>query len=163
LSSIALWHSAPSASGPSSEGAQKYHFDLAYPKWLCVFVYLSDVDADKGPHCFVKSSHKRDLAGSAIRNRGIDRVSDEDIEAAYGRERIAEICGPAGTLFFADTRAFHKGRAPRKGERLMLNLVYANSQAMMPIPQRPFDPIDKNAVQAINSAYPRYFDVFKPR
>jgi Phytanoyl-CoA dioxygenase (PhyH) len=162
LVSVALWHSIPFSSQPSAEGAQIYHFDLAFPSWLNVFFYLTDVGADNGPHCFVKGTHKRDQRGRHLRNRGIVRIPDADVEAAYGRAPIEEIRGAAGTFFVANTRAWHKGKMPVQGERLMFELVFASSQITRQFPPRFFSPKDPEAIAAIEAKYPRYFELFRP-
>ena len=162
LVSVNLWHSVPFSSLPSAEAAQLFHFDLGYMSWLNAFFYLTDVGAQNGPHCFVRGTHKRDKRGRPLRNRGILRIPDADVEAAYGRDSIEEIYGPAGTFFLANTRAWHKGKTPLQGERLMFELVFASSQITKQFPARPFNPKDKDTVRAIGAKYPRYFELFRP-
>ena len=133
VTTLALWHSSHQFEEPAGPGAQLYHFDLSQPRWIKFFIYLSDVTPEAGPHAFVGGSHKRDHTGATLRTRGIRRIPDEDIEAAYGRDRITTICGPAGTIFAADTRAFHKGEKPRSRDRLLFQVEYANCTYTLPV------------------------------
>jgi hypothetical protein len=45
-------------------------------------------------------------------------LSDEAIKMHYSKERLLEIVGLRGTIFVADTRGFHKGKALETGDRL---------------------------------------------
>ena len=38
------------------DAAQEYHFDLDRPKWLKIFIYLTDVNKDNGPHCYISKN-----------------------------------------------------------------------------------------------------------
>ena len=105
-----------------SVAAQKYHYDMSTPNFLKVFVYLTDVNEESGPHCYVKKSHgQRPLL--MLRD---GRPPDEKVERLYGRDAITEVTGPRGTLFVADTRGIHKGKALKKGHRLVLQLEYTS-------------------------------------
>jgi hypothetical protein len=125
---LAMWWTFPgSLEAPSSKFAQKFHFDLDRIKWLKFFIYLTDVESTSGPHVYVEGSHKRDREGRNIRRKGYVRIEDNTIEQAYGKEKIIEITGKRGTMFLADTRAFHKGKTPVSGDRLVLQIEYCNS------------------------------------
>lgn len=117
-----MWWSTPGTGQASSAAAQMYHFDMDRLRWLNFFFLLTDVDRDNGPHCFARRSHKRKPA--ALQKDG--RHSDEAISNHYTNS-LVEIGGPRGTIFAEDTRGFHKGKLPRKGCRLMFQLVFANS------------------------------------
>jgi Phytanoyl-CoA dioxygenase (PhyH) len=120
---VAFWWSPAFGDAPSSEAAQLFHFDMDRPKFIKFFVYLTDVDAQHGPHVYVRSSHVR--KPKALRRDG--RIPDADVVAEYGADSIVEITGPAGTILAADTRGFHKGKAPQIGDRLLFQVEYANS------------------------------------
>ena len=62
-----------------------FHFDGNSAKLLKAFVYLNDVDLDGGPITYVQGSHVDRFPGWSIE----DRYTYEDIQAAYGDERIA--------------------------------------------------------------------------
>lgn len=120
---VAMWWSPPTGSAPSSEAAQLFHFDMDRLKFVKFFIYLTDVDSGHGPHVYVKGSHVR--KPKPIRRDG--RIPDEEILEHYGREAIVEITGERGTILAVDTRGFHKGKAPEAGDRLLLQVEYANS------------------------------------
>jgi hypothetical protein len=120
---VAMWWSAAHGGGPSSEAAQLFHFDMDRLKFLKFFVYLSDVDADRGPHVYVDASHAR--KPKAIRRDG--RIPDDEIIGHYGADAILELTGDRGTILAVDTRGFHKGKALETGDRLLFQVEYANS------------------------------------
>lgn len=128
LCSVNLWWSSIMGGKPGADAAQLYHFDMSRAKWLNFFIYLNDVDSEGGPHCVVKRSHHfNNKKGFELLKRGYIRISDEDIEAAFGRENIVEIYGKRGTIIAVDTKCFHKGKPPISRHRLMFELVYASS------------------------------------
>ncbi|MEZ4846850.1 MAG: phytanoyl-CoA dioxygenase family protein [Bdellovibrionota bacterium] len=121
---FAMWWSKPCENKSlQSYAAQMFHYDMDRIKFLKFFVYLTDVTPDTGPHCFVRGSHN-DLKKNLRRD---GRFDDIDIEHAYGKNAIVELCAPKGTIFAVDTRGLHKGVSLKYGQRLMLQLMYANS------------------------------------
>lgn len=123
LDLIAFWWSLPYQGKGKSAAAQMYHFDLDRIKFMKFFFYLTDVDTDTGPHCYVKGSHK--TLPKAINRDG--RFTDEEIENIYGSENLIEICGNKGTIMAVDTRGFHKGKELLKDKRLLFQIEFANS------------------------------------
>lgn len=76
-------------SAPLRDDIQDFHVDKDDERFLAMFVYLTDVETDEqGP---------QDLYGP------------DDV--------VRTICGPAGTVFLADTSRMHRGRKPTVGER----------------------------------------------
>jgi hypothetical protein len=119
-----IWASPVFGDGPPCETTQWFHYDAAHPGFIKFFVYLTDVDSDNGPHCVVPTSHRPDIAGWKLR-LGTVRISDERIERAYpGMTR--ELVGPKGIVIAEDTRAFHKGKQPRRGCRFVLEFYFVN-------------------------------------
>jgi hypothetical protein len=81
LRSVQLWVSNPGLPDfPSSEAAQQFHYDLDTLKWIKVFVYLSDVTMESGPHCALLGTHLPGSKNSALAARMYERISDEDIQ-----------------------------------------------------------------------------------
>lgn len=119
---VAMWWSAAVGEGASAAAAQQFHFDLDRLAFLKVFVYLTDVDDDTGPHEFVRGSHR----STPTELRLDRRHSDAAVERWYRGERVS-IAGPRGTIFLADTRGLHKGRHLRGGHRLVFQTEYAVS------------------------------------
>ena len=117
LSSVVLRWSWPCAHGTSD--LQRFHRDADDWRFFKVLVYLTDVDEQCGPHVYVKATHR---GGRTMRLRF---WSDEQIAAAYSRDRIAVALGRMGSAFAVDTAGIHKGLAPTRGARLMLMLRYS--------------------------------------
>src|SRR5258706_8587023 len=136
LDSVAMWWSTPHLERAADEIAQTFHIDYDRVKWLKIFIYLTDVTPESGPHVYVRHSHLREERRAELIGRGYVRLPDEDVLRVYRADEVVNICGPAGTVLFEDTSGFHKGRMPEKQERLMLeyqfscNLFGANYQPM---------------------------------
>ena len=127
LDAVAMWWSTTFSPQASSEAAQLYHFDMERIRWLKWFIYLTDVDTNKGPHCFVRGSHRTGRKPPSLMQRGYQRIPDADIENHFPKEDILEITGRKGSIFVEDTSGFHKGKLPVSGPRLVLELEYSNS------------------------------------
>jgi hypothetical protein len=123
LDLIAMWWSAPFHGAAKSEAAQMYHFDLDRIKFLKFFFYITDVDSETGPHCYVRKSHKR-LPPSLLKD---GRHTDADVEAAFGRENMVELCGTRGSIIAVDTRGLHKGKDLTRDKRLLFQIEFSNS------------------------------------
>ena len=128
IGGVNTWWSALYGNAPGSDAAQLFHFDFdAPPAWLKLFVYITDVGPENGPHVYVRGSHKAGLSQAReFRARGYERIEDEEISAKFGTDALIEITGKRGTVFMADTRGFHKGKAPREGDRLITQLLYCS-------------------------------------
>lgn len=99
-----------------------WHFDVYDFNGFLANFYLTDVDADAGPHALVRGSHTgkrlKMLLGSA-------RATDEAVLEQYGPDRIAVIEGRAGTGFFEDAACYHRAIPPKRRERLLLQIWYS--------------------------------------
>lgn len=120
---IAMWWSLPFGGKGKSESAQMYHFDLDRIKFIKFFFYLTDVDPDTGPHCYVKGSHRK--LPPSLNKQG--RMTDEEVEAGFGKENLLELCGERGTIMAVDTRGLHKGKDLIRDKRLLFQIEFANS------------------------------------
>lgn len=160
LDSIAMWWSTPHLAQAADEIAQRFHIDYDRVRWLKVFIYLTDVTPDNGPHVFVRHSHLREPRRAGLIGRGYVRIADEDVARAYRPEEFISICGPAGTVLFEDTSGFHKGSRPEQRERLMLeyqfscNLFGANYKPMRMRP--PLTPRLEQARRSLAGVYPLF-------
>lgn len=124
---LSMWWHTNHHTQPDSEAAQFYHFDLDRLKWLKIFVYLTDVGPENGPHSFVVGSHARDGIPWRLRRKGYVRLSDEEVESTYGAQRCLHIAAPRGSIIVEDTRGLHKGATVRGAARLVLQLQFSNS------------------------------------
>ncbi len=128
LCSINQWYSSTQPPSSDDHGGQQYHFDMSRAKWLNFFVYLTDVGPEDGPHCYVKKSHLFKVnAAKPLLKRGYVRISDKDIEQAYGKDSIVELTGKKGTIMAVDTIGFHRGKPPIDNHRLIFEIIYASS------------------------------------
>lgn len=123
---LSLWYSFASGAA-SSEAAQLFHYDLDTLRWLKVFVYLTDVGPDNGPHEYVPASHKPGAKPQALMDREYARLEDEEIDQHCPQGRKS-ICGPRGTVIIGDTSCFHKGTAVTADYRLIFSPIYAASR-----------------------------------
>ena len=120
------WHTA-FQDHPDSMAAQYFHFDMDRFKWLKVFIYLTDVGSDNGPHAFVRGSHRTGTIPSHILQRGYVRLTDEEVAEHFPSEDILAFSAPRGSIIVEDTRGLHKGVHVREGARLILQLQFSNT------------------------------------
>ena len=128
LRSAQIWITRPSENGkPSSEAAQMYHYDLDTFKWLKVFIYLNDTNIENGPHCAFPGTHIPGAKHPELLARMYARIPDDDLDILQP-EKARFFTGKCGTLIIGDTKAYHKGMPVRKGERMLLQLLYSCSE-----------------------------------
>lgn len=117
ISNVNMWWSIAGKS--KAEHAQLFHRDVDDLKFCKLFVYLTDVGPNDGPHTYVSRS------SSANKLTKIRRYEDQEIKAAFGEESIINFCRPKGSLFLVDTYGFHKGTLPVDNDRLLLQIQYS--------------------------------------
>lgn len=121
---LAMWWSAPTRDAQlQSRAAQLYHFDMDRLKFVKFFVYLTDVETDNGPHCYIRGSHKRKPA-ELLKDA---RLSDEEILRHYPESNLVELTGKTGTILAVDTRGLHKGKPLEARDRLIFQVQFADS------------------------------------
>lgn len=101
------------------EHASTFHFDVADCKSLILFVYLTDVDADCGPHMIIEGTHSHKSISDLVKVY----ITDDEAIKRFGAERIKAVTGEKGTFFFEEQTAFHKG-VPARKPRLILGVNY---------------------------------------
>jgi hypothetical protein len=138
LSAIGLRWSFPA--GSQGEGLQAFHRDSDDWRFLKVFVYLTDVAEDCGPHVYVKGTH-RTRAPLKLRPYG-----DAEIEAAYGQDQCVSVTGPAGFAFAVDTYGIHKGAVPKARRRLLLQFQYS----ILPVYMYRYQPLGYRQARAFD-------------
>jgi hypothetical protein len=117
LDSIQAWWSLSGNEEP--EEAENYHRDNDSIRFLKFFLYLTDVGEEHGPHKFVVGSHRE---GKLLERR---RLTDAEVEVAFGPNRIQTMTGVVGDAFIEDTWGIHKGQLPRAGRRLLVQFRYS--------------------------------------
>lgn len=113
-----------------SDTAQLYHHDLHRLQFVKLFMYLTDVDAESGPHAMIQGTHRSrpDVMWAD------GRRTDDEVKKAGILDKEARITGKAGTLFLVDTSALHKGVHPTEKARLLAQVQYSNSLFGKPLP-----------------------------
>ncbi len=119
LISCHSWWSFPPLNNKSNH-QYGYHYDIDSPKFLKIFIYLTDVDLDSGPHVIVPGTHKR----KSIKEKLNRRLNDMQIESNKNYNNPIIKIGPKGSMFFEDTFAYHKGTTPVK-PRLIMQAEYS--------------------------------------
>ena len=120
---VGLWQSVVHDDGSRDAASQRFHSDRDHLQFLKFFVYLTDVDADTGPHVFVRGSHR----SRPVPLRRDIRYSDEQVADWYRPDDVVELIGPRGTVIAVDTSGLHKGKPPTSGERWIFELEYSSS------------------------------------
>lgn len=114
---LSAWWSMPSANG--AEHAELFHRDIDDYRFVKLFIYLTDVDEDSGPHGFMKGSQNVErhmIAGS--------RIPDADVMEAFGAENLMRFTGGPGTRFLENTYGVHRGFPPKSKPRLIFQVLY---------------------------------------
>ena len=102
-----------------SSALQVFHRDSEDWRYLKVLAYLTDVDDDAGPHVYLHGSH---LTQAPMR---LKFYTDREIADAYGADMLLTAIGRRGFCFAVDTAGIHKGTAPARQPRLMLQIQYS--------------------------------------
>lgn len=117
INDIEAWWSL--ADRPTPKDAQNFHRDNDAIRFVKLFIYLTDVGDEDGPHMFVKGSHR----SHKLLAEGV-RLTNREVEASHDADEIMRFTGPFGTTFLEDTFGIHKGELPRGRNRLMLQVRY---------------------------------------
>ena len=126
---MATWWSYATALGPQQ--AENFHRDVDDWRFVKLFVYLTDVEMESGPHKYVlHSSNQAKLTQ-------IRRFDDQEVANAFGEENIKTMTSKAGEGFLEDTYGIYKGQPVRSGHRLLFQVVYT----MTPLPYAPKRPV----------------------
>lgn len=96
----------------------KFHYDVGDFKTLIVFIYLTDVDENSGPHVVIRGSHRQKTPLRLLSRY----LHDRKAQAEFG-DQIKVITGQRGTGFFEDLTCYHKHAVGSKA-RLMLTICY---------------------------------------
>lgn len=129
-----IWFSFPTYGSLANKSlnGQLFHQDKEFIKFLKVFVYLTNVNENNGPHCYVEGSHVDEAHQYGLKLS--DRFSDERVIQVYGNHRVKKLLGSAGTIAFGDTSCMHKGLPIVSGYRAILQIEYASSLYLSPVP-----------------------------
>ncbi len=123
------WWSFPTKTASEadlSRASFKFHFDLDDWRMLKFFFYLSDVDADAGPHVYVRGSHNRRRVKHQL-TLVVGHSADEVLNF-YGENNAVTLTGKAGTGFVEDPFGFHMGTLAKNTPRLMMEVGFGVSK-----------------------------------
>ncbi len=125
---VDLWHLSMwwsfKIKNPSDIAAQYFHYDLDTIRWLKIFIYLTDVDTNKGPHIAIPGTHKLGGKNYKLLSKRYDRITDDEMSRLQ-IGKVEEFEGPAGTIIIGDTRCWHKGKELIEGNRLILQPTFS--------------------------------------
>ncbi len=151
---LSMWWHTSFSNTPDMKAAQYYHFDMDRPKWLKFFIYLTDVTINTGAHMFVEWSQKTNGIPSSMLKKGYARLTDEEVEEYYGKEKIIEFIAPRGTIIAEDTRGLHKWKHVHKDDRLILQIQFSNSMFGGDYPDSRFETNVEEKLQEKMTKYP---------
>jgi hypothetical protein len=132
VSAFLMWHSFP---GEVDAPSEVFHRDRDCFRFVKLFVYLNDVDADAGPHEFIHTSHSVQGLQSFFQAKGwqVDlprlfegncrHLNPADLKKLLG-ENVVRTTGPAGFGFLEDTFGLHRGTRPTASARLIFTVTY---------------------------------------
>jgi hypothetical protein len=118
ISNITLWHSFPSKDH-KPKNAEYFHRDVDDFKFVKVFIYLSDVGEENGPHVYVDGSSR------SMKLLDIKRYADEEVFSHFGTEKKRVVLGKKGDAFIEDTYGLHRGTPVKIGIRTVLQFEYS--------------------------------------
>ncbi len=129
ISNINCWWSITDKR--EAEQAQLFHRDVDDYRFCKIFVYLTDVGIDDGPHVFVEDSPATNTLTK------IRRYQDEEVENEFGKDKVKYFTGEKGSMFMVNTYGFHKGLLPKSNNRLLLQFQYS----LQPIAIEKYEPV----------------------
>ena len=124
-----------------------YHRDVEDFKFVKLFVYLSDVSKENGPHRYIRGSHRT----AALTKRM--PIPNEMAENGCDPKDVITMTGKAGSGFVEDTWGLHRAVSIESGERLVLTITYSLTALN---PQSPTAPMADNQF-AVDSYTNRVF------
>lgn len=120
---VAAWRSFPTDNKLDlNAAAQMWHFDLDSTRWIKIFIYLTDVSFENGPHQMIAKTHNmlplwiwRDgrFTNGQLSRRLVDNTKT--------------VVGKAGTIVAVDTRALHRGLPLVSGYRDIIQVQFSAS------------------------------------
>ena len=125
LHAIGAWLNFPT-DGDASE-AQLWHRDPEDLRLVKVFIYLNDVNEDRGPFCYIPRTHPFSEGAAIVPHHNDNkRITDEEMRSAFSSDNWLTCTGPAKTLILADTVGYHRGGKPNKGTRILVTFTYTS-------------------------------------
>ena len=115
--------------------SQLWHRDPEDVRQIKVFIYLTDVDEQNGPFCYIPRSQPFGSKASIDPEcSNPKRITDAEMSRAIPQSAWVSCTGPAGTMILADTVGFHRGGRVMTGTRVLINLTYTSGTPFGPSP-----------------------------
>ena len=127
FNNVALWWSTIIEKDEVHDAAQAFHFDYDGIKTLKLFVYLTDVEDENGPHVYIKKTHLSNKKPSELLKKNYVRIEDNEVFKYYDKSELTKIKGKKGTIILGDTSCFHKGQKLEKGNRLVFDIQFTSA------------------------------------
>lgn len=111
-----------------------FHRDQNGFRSVSMYVFLTEVDLDGGPHQYVMGSAdyetcRRVLDEGASKSVDVDQFFSppwaSDMVADVFGKRVTTVTGVPGTAFATDAYGLHRGVLPKKQDRLLFYAVYS--------------------------------------
>lgn len=134
----ALWWTTTQGAEDAAMNAWMFHQDRDRLSFLKIFVYLTDVGPENGPHTYVRGTHRH--IPRSLRADG--RQTDAAVKDAGLWDRVVSLTGPSGTMMAVDSVGLHKGVPPQVGDRCVLQVEFATSLFGAPVDYPDFRPSD---------------------
>jgi hypothetical protein len=130
LHAVGAWLNFPSAD--ALKQAQLWHRDPEDLKIVKVFIYLVDVDENRGPFSYIPKTHPFS-PGAATIPMHVDpkRITDEEMRAAIPADTWVTCTGPKNTMILADTVGYHRGGKPTVGNRILITFTYTSGTPLV--------------------------------
>lgn len=101
---------------------------------VSIYVFLTEVDLDSGPHQYVRGSADYETC-RVVMNEELNKPVELDqffsppwasdlVDDVFG-QRVTTVTGPSGTTFLTDGYGLHRGVLPNKQDRLLFLAVYS--------------------------------------
>jgi hypothetical protein len=135
LYSVGAWLNYPIGEPPMS--SQLWHRDPEDLKIVKAFIYLVDVDEERGPFCYIPGTQSfGERANIVPVHRDGMRITDEEMATVIKPEDWIKCTGPAGTMILADTVGFHRGGYAKNGNRVLITFTYTSGIPLKPTKAR---------------------------
>ncbi len=119
--------------------AEKFYRDVDDWRFVKLFIFLTEIDEEAGPHVVVKGSHKLNMLTE------IRRYGDEEVGQVFGVDQQVRLTGPAGSCFLEDAYGLHREFPPVSKPRLTLQVFYS----LRPVIYGPIEPIGTLGVDGV--------------
>ncbi|MCE9582270.1 MAG: phytanoyl-CoA dioxygenase family protein [Planctomycetes bacterium] len=127
LNQFNVWHNLPAYNEPKA--SQLWHTDPEDRQILRLFLYLRDVGPGSGPLSYIPGSHalgRRQVKPEMFLQDSTMRSTDEQMSKVSPPANWVTATAKQGTMWFVDTRGYHKGGHVRDEDRIVYNAMWTS-------------------------------------